>query len=227
MLQNQQNFFELEYCSLFRETHHFKESPMTDNEQPILDSHENETRENETYENKDFSRSFDHTLDFEKINFRKRPKLYRVGQGEEGVLLVQPYNAEIAPLWNIEGLDAATDSSDKIFALFLDYLEKNDFVGADMARKFLLMGYTRARRYAHHKKGTHKTGRKNKGATPKVKVQKIDPASTEKLPKSSVDLENAAIAQMFKDKKNEAKSHPKYVELKEKFNQMIEQDVDA
>ncbi len=216
MLQNQQNFFDLEYGSLFRETHHFKESPMTDNEQPILD----------TREDKDSLRRFDHTLDFEKINFRKRPKLYRVGQGEEGVLLVQPYNAEIAPLWNIEGLDAATESSDKIFALFLDYLEKNDFVGADMARKFLLMGYTRARRYAHHKKGTHKTGRKLKGATPKIKVEKIDPSTTEKLPKSSADLENAAVAQLFKDKKNEAKAHPKYVELKEKFNQMIEQDIE-
>ena len=205
---------------------------MTDNEQPILDLPENETRENETREHEtrkhqNFPRSFDHTLDFEKINFRKRPKLYRVGQAEEGVLLVQPYNKEIAPFWKIEGLDAATESSDKIFALFLDYLEKNDFVGADMARKFLLMGYTRARRYAHHKKGTHKTGRKTKGATPKIKVEKIDPATTEKLPKSSADLEKAAIAQLFKDKKNEAKAHPKYVELKEKFNQMIEQDLDA
>ena len=29
----------------------------------------------------------------------------------------------------------------------------NDFVGADMARKFLQMGYTRARRYANYKGG--------------------------------------------------------------------------
>ena len=37
--------------------------------------------------------------------------------------------------------------------MFLDYLEQDDFVGADMARKFLQMGYTRSRRYANHKSG--------------------------------------------------------------------------
>ncbi len=30
---------------------------------------------------------------------------------------------------------------------------QNEFVGADMARKFLQMGYTRARRYANYKSG--------------------------------------------------------------------------
>jgi hypothetical protein len=37
--------------------------------------------------------------------------------------------------------------------MFLDYLKHDDFVGADMARKFLQMGYTRARRYANYKGG--------------------------------------------------------------------------
>jgi phage tail tape-measure protein len=37
--------------------------------------------------------------------------------------------------------------------LFLGYLNANDFPGADMARKFLQMGWTRARRYANHKTG--------------------------------------------------------------------------
>lgn len=189
---------------------------MTDNEQPILVNNES----------KNSSRSFDHSLDFEKINFRKRPKLYRVGQAEEGVLLVQPYTTEISPYWTIDNLDVATESCDKIFALFLEYLEKDDFVGADMARKFLLMGYTRARRYAQHKKGTHKTGRKIKGATPKIKVEKTDPTLAENSAKSNADLERATIAQLFKDKKNEARSHPKYLEMKEKFNVMIEQDFD-
>lgn len=31
---------------------------------------------------------FDYDLDFGKINFRERPDLYRVGSGEQGVLLV-------------------------------------------------------------------------------------------------------------------------------------------
>jgi hypothetical protein len=37
--------------------------------------------------------------------------------------------------------------------MFLDYKEKDDFVGMDMARKFLQMGYTRSRRYANYKGG--------------------------------------------------------------------------
>lgn len=37
--------------------------------------------------------------------------------------------------------------------MYLDYKDKNDFVGMDMARKFLQMGYTRARRYANYKGG--------------------------------------------------------------------------
>jgi len=173
---------------------------------------------------KPFSRSFDFSLDFEKINFRKRPELYRIGRGEEGVLLVEPYKSEILPLWQFEDEAQATESSAKIFALFLDYLEKNDFVGADMARKFLLMGYTRARRYAHHKKGTHKTGRKNKGVTPKVKVELNDAITTEKQPRSTEDQVKAAVAKIFKDKSDQAKLNPKYIELKEQFNELIRQD---
>ncbi|WP_407307704.1 DUF4385 domain-containing protein [Acinetobacter sp.] len=173
---------------------------------------------------KPFSRSFDFSLDFEKINFRKRPELYRIGRGEEGVLLVEPYTSEISPFWQFEDEAQATESSAKIFALFLDYLEKNDFVGADMARKFLLMGYTRARRYAHHKKGTHKTGRKNKGVSSKVELELNKAVTTEKQPHNSEDKVKAAVAKIFKDKSDQAKLNPKYIELKQKFNELIRQD---
>ena len=37
--------------------------------------------------------------------------------------------------------------------MYLSYKEKNDFIGMDMSRKFLQMGYTRSRRYANHKSG--------------------------------------------------------------------------
>ena len=32
-------------------------------------------------------------------------------------------------------------------------MDKKDFIGADMARKFLQMGFTRSRRYANYKGG--------------------------------------------------------------------------
>ena len=88
------------------------------------------------------STSFDYSLDFSKINFRNQPELYRIGRGEQGVLLVEPYKSEILPYWRFADVEKAQISSEKIYELFLDYLEKQDFVGADMARKFLQMGYT-------------------------------------------------------------------------------------
>ena len=37
--------------------------------------------------------------------------------------------------------------------MYLDYLEQQDFIGMDMCRKFLEMGFTRSRRYANHRDG--------------------------------------------------------------------------
>ncbi len=37
---------------------------------------------------------FKYTLDFKSINFRDNPHLYRIGKGEQGVLLVEPYRSE-------------------------------------------------------------------------------------------------------------------------------------
>lgn len=34
---------------------------------------------------------FDYALDFKRTDFRRHPELYRVGRGEQGVLLVKPY----------------------------------------------------------------------------------------------------------------------------------------
>jgi hypothetical protein len=96
---------------------------------------------------------FDYSLDFKTLDFRQHPELYRVGKGEQGVLLVEPYKSEILPYWRFKTPDIARESSEKIYEMFLDYLEQDDFVGADMARKFLQMGYTRSRRYANHKSG--------------------------------------------------------------------------
>lgn len=96
---------------------------------------------------------FDYDLDFDKINFRKNPELYRVGRGEQGVLLVEPYKSEILPYWRFKTPEIAKESSETIYELYLDYKKNQDFVGMDMSRKFFQMGYTRARRYANYKGG--------------------------------------------------------------------------
>jgi Domain of unknown function (DUF4385) len=88
------------------------------------------------------------------INYRVRPKLYRVGKGEQGVLICEPYKSELTPYWRFKTPTIARRSARKIYRLFTWYLDDGDFVGADMARKFLQMGYTRSRRYANHKGGS-------------------------------------------------------------------------
>ena len=97
--------------------------------------------------------AFDYDLDFDNKKFRKQPESYRVGGGEQGVLMVEPYKIEILPHWRFKTPDIAKESSDKIHQMFLDYQEADDFAGMDMARKFLQMGYTRSRRYANYKGG--------------------------------------------------------------------------
>lgn len=97
--------------------------------------------------------SFDYTLDFHRTNFRNDPYLYRVGVGEQGVLLVEPYKSELLPLWRFKTPLLARKSSKAIYQKFLLYKKDKDFIGMDMARKFLQMGYTRSRRYANHSSG--------------------------------------------------------------------------
>src|ERR1043165_2302616 len=97
--------------------------------------------------------AFDYSLDFDRIDVRKHPELYRVGKGEQGVLLVEPYKSEILPHWRFKTPAMARKSASKIYKMFLEYKAKDDFVGMDMARRFLRMGYTRSRRYANHKSG--------------------------------------------------------------------------
>ncbi|MGD6815558.1 DUF4385 domain-containing protein [Metabacillus sp. 84] len=97
--------------------------------------------------------AFDYDMDFEHTDFRKNPEKYRVGRGEQGVLMVEPYKSEILPHWRFKTPEIAKESSEKIYELYLQYKKKGDFPGMDMARKFLQMGYTRSRRYANYKGG--------------------------------------------------------------------------
>ncbi|QLE55274.1 DUF4385 domain-containing protein [Nostoc sp. TCL26-01] len=152
--------------------------------------------------------TFDYSLDYQNINFRQHPELYRVGKGEQGVLLVEPYKSEILPYWRFKTPEIARESSEKIYQIFLDYLEKDDFIGADMARKFLQMGYTRSRRYANHKSG---------------KKYERSPATDQKeiLP-YDVDPVKAESAAIFKAKWIEAKTNATYRQLLARHKQIYE-----
>ena len=132
--------------------------------------------------------SFDYSLDFKNTNFREQPHLYRVGKGEQGVLLVEPYKSEILPYWRFKTEEIARDSAESIYGLFLAYKEQDDFVGMDMARKFLQMGYTRARRYANHRSG------RKYDAEGKVLPQEADALDNEKARAARVFYEKYVLA---------------------------------
>jgi hypothetical protein len=63
---------------------------------------------------------------------------YRIGRGEEGVLTFKPYKSRLLPLWRFATPDLAETSSEKIWKEFERFDEQRDFVGMDMARKFLV-----------------------------------------------------------------------------------------
>ncbi len=161
--------------------------------------------------------AFDYSLDFKNINFREHPELYRIGKGEQGVLLVEPYKSEILPYWRFKNPEIARDSSQKIYEIFLAYLEKDDFVGADMARKFIQMGYTRARRYANHKSGRKYRTNPQKETSLTAQTQ----ARQDILP-YEVDTIKAESAAIFKEKWMLAKMNDKYLQLLAKHKNMYE-----
>ena len=159
---------------------------------------------------------FDYDLDYKSLDLRAQPELYRIGVGEQGVLLVEPYKSEILPFWKFATPDAARESSEAIFALFQQYGESDDFVGMDMARKFLQMGMTRARRYANHK-----GGRKYDGPVPEDKRGQSGAHGRSVLPyePDPVKAESAAI---FRAKWEEAKADLTYQRLKKRHLEQYE-----
>ena len=156
---------------------------------------------------------FDYDLDFTATDFRAHPELYRVGKGEQGVLLVQPYKGEILPHWRFKDAASAQESAAAIWGLFEAYLAHEDFVGADMARKFLQMGYTRARRYANHA-----GGKKYAGPVPAAKKGQSGAHGRPELPRTDhPDPDKVAAATIFKQHWDEARALPEYQRQKAAF----------
>ena len=144
---------------------------------------------------------FDYKLDYKNILFRPNDRRYRIGRGEQGVLLVRPYTDVICKHWRFKTLKEAKVSSQKIFDMYLDYRIQKDFVGMDMCRKFLEMGFTRARRYANHKDG------KKYGKDGKILPQEKDWATSEK----------AKSARRFKDFRDLVTQDEFYISMRKEW----------
>ena len=86
----------------------------------------------------------------------------------------------------------------KILYLYHQYKDQEDFVGMDMCRKFLEMGFTRARRYANHKDGK----KYNEDGT--IKPQEKDWATSPK----------ARSAKVFKQARDRVTNDPIYIKMR-------------
>jgi len=132
------------------------------------------------------------------IDFRAHPEAYRVQSGEQGVFKVEPYKSELLPLWSFK---TETDAEASVTALegrYTDYREATDFVGMDMVRKYLQMGFTRAMRYAKYPGG-----------------QKYDDDGTERDPQQWADAAKRAAAVVFRDAWQAVRDDPDYQRLKQ------------
>ena len=146
---------------------------------------------------------FDYNLDYKNLIFKPNDKRYRIGRGEQGVLLVKPYTNNICKHWRFKTPMEAYISASRILFEYHLYKEKEDFVGMDMCRKFLEMGFTRSRRYANHKSG------KKYDENGKVRPQEKDRATSDK----------AKSAKLFKDARNRVTTDPKYIHMRKQWRQ--------
>ena len=130
------------------------------------------------------------------VDYRREPHRYRIGRGEEGVLTVQPYKGELLPLWRFATVAQAKVSAAAIWRKFMEYGRVADFVGMDMARKYLQMGFTRSRRYANHRGG-----------------RKYAPGTRTALPRTP-DREKADAAEIFRVHWQRALQNRRYLKLR-------------
>ena len=148
---------------------------------------------------------FDYKLDYKKLDFtdKKVRKLYRIGRGEQGVLLVRPYTDQICKYWRFKTPTIAKNSAEKIYIMYADYRAKNDFIGMDMCRKFLEMGFTRARRYANHRDGNKYDENGN------VKPQEPD----------AMTCHFAESATIFREYRNRVAKDSKYMRMRKMWRE--------
>jgi hypothetical protein len=132
------------------------------------------------------------------VDLREHPEAYRIGRGEQGVFHAEPYKGELLPLWTFKTAEAARESSRAIYQRFQEYRSAGDFVGMDVARKFLQMGWTRSRRYAKYAGGS------------------------KSRPREGLDAEKQKAAEIFHEKWRAAAEDEEYLRLKEEHRRRNE-----
>ena len=139
------------------------------------------------------------------VDYKQNPLEYRIGRGQQGVLICQPYKNELYPLWRFKTPEKAKQSCDDIYNKFIQYLNDDDFVGADMAKKYLHMGFTRSRRYWNHSSGR----------------KWINDGEWKVLPYDRNEKRFWISSNIFLNYWKKARTNEKYLRLKEEFKNAI------
>ena len=74
-------------------------------------------------------KEFDYNLDYKHTMFRPNDTRYRIGRGEQGVLLVRPYTENICQHWRFKTEAIEKKSAKTIYEMYVDYKKIHDFVG--------------------------------------------------------------------------------------------------
>ena len=136
------------------------------------------------------------------VDFRERPERYRVGRGEQGAFKVEPYKSELLPSWGYADSETAEEAVTALLERFEAYRSADDFVGMDMARKYVQMGYTRAMRYARYPGG-----------------RKYDDDGDERDPEEWADEEKRAAAEVFAEALRTIESDERYTERRREWRE--------
>jgi len=136
------------------------------------------------------------------IDFREHPDRYRHTPDERGVFKIEPYKSELLPAWTIADLEGAREAAATIHDRFGEYRDNEEFVGMDMARKYLQMGWTRALRYAKYPGG-----------------RKRDGDGTERDPRRWYDEEKREVSLVYKEYLDRVREDDRYQQLKERHRE--------
>ena len=95
-------------------------------------------------------KEFDYDLDYKSLDFTdaETRKLYRIGRGEQGVLLVRPYTDDICAHWRFVDEPTARKFLLRYTLCSGEFQQRKELHWYGYGAKFLEMGFTRARRYA-------------------------------------------------------------------------------
>tara|TARA_B100001057_G_C22807810_1_gene934196 strand:- start:557 stop:952 length:396 start_codon:yes stop_codon:yes gene_type:complete len=77
------------------------------------------------------------------INYEENPLLYTYSEDCGGMYTCNPYKKELLKIWKFLDEESSRKSANDLYIYFLEKIREGDFVGADLAKKYILAGSTR------------------------------------------------------------------------------------